>query len=141
MSTFSIEQIPGGHEHMANMLLPRIGLAYPNIFITIRYRLDPKTKLFVFKKYEDIRCYFSPYGWTATTGFEISRNNLDKDISSDLKEFSFKVYFNVDLVDAKATVRVQDSGIDFTTPHERALICIQGELDNKGHGSARGWKA
>ena len=117
---------------MANAMLPRIGRAYPNTFITIRYRLDPKTKKFIYKKYEDIRCYFSPYGWTAITDFEISRNNLDKDTSSDLRTFYFKVYFNVNLIDAKATVRIMDSGIDFTTPHERALICVEGEMDTHG---------
>ena len=116
---------------MFNMPLTRIGLAYPKIFLTIRYRLNPKTGLFIYKKEEDIRCYFSPFGNESTTGFDISHNNLWKDVSPDLKTFYFKVFFNVDLVDAKISLGYQDNKIDFTAPHTRPLICIEGSFDNR----------
>lgn len=140
MSTSSTSQIPGGSERMFNMPLSRIGAAYPRIFFTIRYKLDPKTGLFIFKKEEDIRCYFSPFANESTTGFDISHNNLWKDISSDLKTFYFKVYFNVDLIDAKISVGYQDNKVDFTAPHNRPLIGISGSFDNKGNCHTKSWK-
>lgn len=135
----SIEKSGSIHTHVAHMRLNRVASLYPELFITIRYQLNPKTGLF-FKDEERVKCYISPIGWDSTGMFNVPTRDLDKEVLPGCKMFRFKAWVHVELGDAKATIRAFDNGIDFTAPRKHGLIGVEGEIDYKGKGSAKSWK-
>lgn len=141
MSSFdvSIEKFGGIHTHVVHMELNRVSPLYPGLFITIRYQLDPKTGLF-FNNEERVKCYISPLGWDSTGSFNVPTRDLDKRILPGCKVFHFMAYVQVDVGDAKATVKAFDNGIEFTAPRKHGRIGVEGEIDYKGQGWAKNWK-
>jgi hypothetical protein len=95
----------------------------------------------IYKKEEDIKCYFSPNGWDSTGDFSAPNQNLEKSMSHDQKLLHYKTRITVRLGDAKATVGAHDSGVEFSAPHQTVSIRIEGHIDTRGRGSARCWKA
>ena len=130
----SMENFGGLKTHVANLFVPRISAAYPNIYITLRYQLIPKTGLFLYRSEDDIECYFSPHGWDSTNGFNAAKHNLQKDISVDRKTFYFHTLIQVEFIDAKVKVGIFDSGVDFTPPHKHGFIKIDGYMNMRGIG-------
>ena len=108
--------------------------------ITIRYQIPPKTGLFLFKKKDDIQCYFSPYGYDSTSNFAALSTDLEKVVSLNGKDFTYKTVVTMQLLDAKVSVRAFDSGIDFSAPHKTALVRIEGHMNTRGLGEAKCWK-
>ena len=126
--------------NVAEFLLPRLGPLYPQIYITVRYKIHPVTGLFIYKKEEDIECFFSPNGWDSPGDFSAPNQNLEKSMSHDQKLLHYKTRITVRLGDAKASLGIKDSGVEFSAPHQTVSIRIEGHIDTRGHGRATCWK-
>ena len=140
MVNISIEKLNGVQTHIATLSAPAAGVLYPNIFIEIRYRLDPKTGLFLWKNEDSIEVRFSKYGFNAISSFETPKTSLRKDMSSDKKTFSFSINIKMRVGDAKASAKAEDSGIDFSLPGFDTIVHVWGELASKGEGWAKSAK-
>lgn len=128
--------------NVAEYLLPRVGPTYPQIYITIRYKIHPKTGLFIYKTEDDIKCFFSPNGWDSTGDFSAPSQNLEQYISFDQKTLHFKIRVTVRLGDAKATTGFKEFfSAEFSAPHQTASIKIKGTMNTRGHIEATSTKA
>ena len=137
MIDVSIEKRNGVHTHIATLIARNTGVLYPNVFIEIRYQLDPKTNLFLWKHEDSIQVRFSKHGFNAISSFETPKTSLHKDMSFDKKTFSFSINIKMRVGDAKASAKVEDSGIDFSLPSIETIFHVWGELTTKGEGWAR----
>lgn len=124
--------------NVAHFFVPRISPLYPNVHITIRYQIHPITGLFLFKKEDDIQCFFSPYGYDSTSNFSSLYTDLEKVVSNDKKEFTYKTVVTMQLIDAKVSTKAFDSGIEFSAPHKTALVRIDALVRIEGHINTRG---
>ncbi len=136
-SDLNVEQERGALTNVVNFVVPRVGARYPNILITIRYQLIPKTGLFRYQKEDDVTCVFSPDGWDSTGGFTSPDYFLQKHMMPGNRIFKFETFVLIELHDAKVSVGVFGSSADFTPPRKHSRIKVEGFIDTRGKGTVK----
>lgn len=123
--------------NVAHFTLPRLGARYPNIQITMRYRLVPKTGLFFYEKEEDVEFEFTPIGWDSTGAFTAPKTELQRHMQRGNRVLDFSTFLYVAFHDAKVSVNVFGSSAEFTPPKQQDVIKIEGYVNTRGLGSAK----
>lgn len=123
--------------NVAHLTLPRVGARFPNIRITMRYRLVPKTGLFFYEKEEDVEFVFTPIGWDSTGSFTAPITELQRTMQRGNRVLDFSTFIYIAFHDAKISVNIFGSSADFTPPKQQDVIKIEGHVNTRGLGGAK----
>lgn len=121
---------PRPGERVFSRLLPRVAAVYPNVLVTVYYRLSPRTGLFL----DDARrprCYFSARDWVSAGKFAPFEVGAVVNISPSRKSLTFEQTLNVEPADARGLLQYTLNSYLFV---DKEVLIVRGELDNKGHG-------
>ncbi|WP_046243706.1 hypothetical protein [Hymenobacter terrenus] len=89
MADFSTTKVNGIIMHDVQVLIPRPSILFSNIFVSVRYPLDPKTGLFLWKNEDSVEVHFSKRDFNAISYGRKGQKNRRWGEAQARKEISY----------------------------------------------------